>query len=186
MHKLSCLTLTMVLHLDKLVYFIGATESLVEDGLKRLSLYITFLCSLSSAQADNLQIITPKQTYDFQVEVAQNEAQLKKGLMHRFHLGEREGMLFLFPKNSTPRIWMKNTLIPLDVIFIDETGLIKDIYPNAQPLSLEIIQSNSKATSVLEIKGGMSGRLGIFPGQQVILPTSINDNAEIAGRNHSK
>lgn len=107
-------------------------------------------------------------TYEFEVELALTYAAVNKGLMYRQTLDERSGMLFLFGKSEPRMFWMKNTLIPLDIIFIKEGGRIHHIHKNAVPLDETPISSQGDVIAVLEINGGLTSELGIKPGDTVI------------------
>jgi uncharacterized protein len=89
-------------------------------------------------------------------------------------MDEHAGMLFVFPGNQQPTVWMKNTYISLDLLFIDEHGRIEYIAAQATPLSLSIIQSPKPALAVLELKGGASDRFGVKVGDSVLHPSFHN------------
>jgi uncharacterized membrane protein (UPF0127 family) len=91
--------------------------------------------------------------------------------MFRTELADNAGMLFDFGRTGPIAMWMKNTLIPLDMLFVDEYGVITHIARWTTPLSLETISSKGPARAVIEIKGGMTERFGIMPGDIVIHPT---------------
>jgi uncharacterized protein len=115
-----------------------------------------------------LEVVTPTATYRFQVEIADDEPERQRGLMHRERMAEDRGMLFLFPGPPRPQgFWMKNTLIPLDIIYLQPDGRILSIARRTTPLSEAPIPSNGPASAVLEINGGLSDRLGIAPGDQI-------------------
>lgn len=104
------------------------------------------------------------QTIDFTIEVASTKEEKEQGLMFREKLGEKEGMLFLFDTEKPLTFWMKNTFIPLDIIFINENLEIVDIATNFPPCETEnciIYQSNKPAQYALEINGGLAEKLGI-------------------------
>jgi uncharacterized membrane protein (UPF0127 family) len=101
------------------------------------------------------------------VEVADDWRSQEYGLMNRKHLARNAGMIFDFHTPSMTSFWMKNTLIPLDMIFIREDGTISSIAPDAVPMSLESIKSVEPVRAVLEINGGESAKLGIAAGQVV-------------------
>lgn len=106
-------------------------------------------------------------THSFRVEVARTSEEQARGLMFRTELGPDEGMLF--PSN-TPQFrsfWMKNTVIPLDIIFVGADGLISNIAAMTTPYSLDPIPSDGPAIAVLELKGGRAAELGIGPGARV-------------------
>ena len=103
----------------------------------------------------------------FTVELAISDAERQKGLMFREHLDDNTGMLFLFEKQHALSFWMKNTRIPLDMIYIDEAGTIAGIVENAEPLTLVSRKINNPSRYVLELNGGASRKLGIVEGQRV-------------------
>ena len=101
------------------------------------------------------------------VELAKTFNEQQKGLMFRSHLEEFEGMLFIFSGDSIRKFWMKNTLIPLDMIFISRTFHIVGIVKNATPKTLSPRYVSYPSRYVLEVKGGFSDRNGIESGDQV-------------------
>ncbi len=103
----------------------------------------------------------------FHVEIAADQASQEKGLMYRRHMAPDAGMLFDFHEPSYVTFWMKNTLLPLDMIFIRADGTIASIAAGAEPESLKLIKSPEAVRAVLEINGGRAAALGIEPGQQV-------------------
>ena len=103
----------------------------------------------------------------FAVELASSEAERAKGLMNRKDLAADSGMIFDFKDDSVVVMWMKNTLISLDMLFITAEGRISGIARNTVPLSLERIAAPGLVRYVLEIKGGTAERLKIRPGDRV-------------------
>ncbi|MBS0272945.1 MAG: DUF192 domain-containing protein [Proteobacteria bacterium] len=103
----------------------------------------------------------------FNVEVAADWRSQEYGLMNRKSLPRHTGMIFDFGSPSMTSFWMKNTLIPLDMIFIRQDGTISSVAPDAVPMSLDSIPSTEPVRAVLEIGGGEAARLGIYPGQKV-------------------
>lgn len=104
----------------------------------------------------------------FRVETARTSAEQSQGLMFRKQLGPNEGMIFPFnPPRSGVAFWMKNTVIPLDIIFIGPDGRILNIAANATPYSLAPIPASGVTAGVLEIIGGRAAQLGIVPGDKV-------------------
>ena len=101
-------------------------------------------------------------------EVAADFSTRARGLMHRKGLAPNAGMLFIFDAPSEQCMWMKNTYIPLDMVFIDGDGRIQQIVEQTTPHSLAIISSREPALAVLEIGGGEAKRLGLHPGQRVL------------------
>jgi uncharacterized membrane protein (UPF0127 family) len=103
------------------------------------------------------------------VEVADTEPQREHGLMFRRQLPEDHGMIFLFGDEREITMWMKNTYIPLDMIFIGNDWHIVHIARDAEPLSTDIISSIQPASRVLEILAGQADKLGLKPGDTVSL-----------------
>ncbi len=103
----------------------------------------------------------------FQVEIARDDQSRARGLMNRASLPERNGMLFIYDSSISTAFWMKDTLIPLDMLFIDEKGLITLIHPMAEPQSRAIIKSGGPVKAGLEINGGMAKKLGLKAGDTV-------------------
>ena len=115
-----------------------------------------------------LTIESSGRKHRFTVEVAETPEQQAQGLMNRQSLGPDRGMIF--PRNppGDASFWMKNTLIPLDIIFIRTDGTIARIAENTVPMSLDPIPSLEPVGAVLEIAGGRSAELGIKPGDKVV------------------
>ena len=104
----------------------------------------------------------------FSVEVAKSSAEQAKGLMFRAKMGPNEGMIFPFqPAREGVAFWMKNTVIPLDIIFIGPDGKILNVAANAVPYSLAPIPAAGVTAGVLEINGGRAAELGIVAGDKV-------------------
>lgn len=104
---------------------------------------------------------------EFQAELASTPAQLAQGLMYRQELGPDRGMLFIFPEVTQTSFWMKNTLIPLDMIFIGADRKIVSIVENAAPQTTTPRSAEGPFQYVLEIEGGRSAALGLRPGDKV-------------------
>lgn len=105
--------------------------------------------------------------HEFQVYLARTPQQLARGLMYVAELPADQGMLFDYPRPRRVSMWMKNTLIPLDMLFIRAGGVIANIAQRTVPGSLAVINSEGKARAVLELNGGTAARLGIRPGDRV-------------------
>ncbi len=103
----------------------------------------------------------------FHVELAETPEQQARGLMFRRSLAPDAGMLFLFPEGERPTMWMANTWLPLDMLFIADDGRIVHLFPNAVPRSRLTISSPRPARMVLELNGGAARRLGIEPGDRL-------------------
>lgn len=108
-------------------------------------------------------------TVAFQVEIAATAAERAQGLMQRTALDARTGMLFDFGRETAIRMWMKNTLIPLDMLFIGEGGGIRYIAANTVPNSEALIVAPEPARYVLEINAGDAARFGLQPGDTLVL-----------------
>ncbi|HMB76936.1 MAG TPA: DUF192 domain-containing protein, partial [Kiloniellaceae bacterium] len=106
--------------------------------------------------------------HDFQVEMAETRAQQVQGLMFRRNMDQFAGMLFVYDREAERTMWMKNTYIPLDMLFIDKNGIVVSYRERAVPGSLATIASGAPAMAVLELNSGMIARLGIRPGDRVL------------------
>src|SRR6185437_1187319 len=122
------------------------------------------MAQLQTFQKSELTIETAAGKHRFTVELAQTPKQMAQGLMYRRSLPADAGMLFEFPSPQIAAFWMKNTLIPLDMLFIAADGRITGIHERAVPLSEEPIVSAGSVVAVLELNGGTAARLGIKPG----------------------
>ena len=119
---------------------------------------------------DGVVEITAGQTrHRFTVEIADDVQERSRGLMFRQSMAEDAGMLFLYPDERIASFWMKNTYIPLDMLFIASDGTILQIAPMTEPHSLTPVRSDAPVRAVLEINGGLSGTLGIEPGDTIAL-----------------
>jgi uncharacterized protein len=107
-------------------------------------------------------------THRYVVEIAETGQQQSKGMMFRTELADDRGMLFPFNEPRMASFWMKNTVIPLDIIFIRADGVIENIAENAIPYSTDQVQSTAPVVAVLELRGGLTGELGIAAGDKVV------------------
>lgn len=123
--------------------------------------------SASAARTTPLTIISGKRKFAFRVEVARTGAEQARGLMFRKSLGPDQGMIFPMNPPRFASFWMKNTLIPLDMIFIRRDGTIVNIAARTVPQSLEPMESFEPVGAVLEVAGGRTAALGIKPGDRV-------------------
>lgn len=114
-----------------------------------------------------LSIVSGEQRHVFKVELATTPAQQERGLMFRKSLADDAGMLFVLAQEQPISMWMKNTLIPLDMVFINKQGTITHIHANAKPKSLATISSNGPVYAVLELAGGVSKKKQIKVGDVV-------------------
>lgn len=135
-----------------------------------------FLCvalsgaAASAADQSTLEIVTKNGVHVFSVELAITDADRQKGLMFRKELPEGQGMLFDFKQDQDVSMWMRNTYIPLDMLFINADGRIRRIAENTTPLSERTIPSGGPVRGVLEVIGGTAKKLGIAPGDRVAHP----------------
>lgn len=140
--------------------------------------------NLPQGPTQQVTVQTANGPLEFDVEVADTPEELQKGLMHREGLADDAGMLFWF--GQPPRVvsfWMKDTLIPLDMIFIGEDSSVVNIHPEAVPNDLTSVSSVEPVVAVLEIAGGHAEKLGIAEGDKVDLTRikpaelTVTDNA---------
>lgn len=108
--------------------------------------------------------------HPFTVELALTSEQQARGLMFRDHIPSDHGMLFLYQSPQVVSYWMRNCLVPMDMLFIAEDGRITNIQVNAEPGSEKPIYSSERVLAVLELQGGLSVTLGIKPGDHVHFP----------------
>ena len=121
-----------------------------------------------SLETENIKISTAEgKTHSFVVELAKTREQQKIGMMYRMGTEPMTGMLFLFDDVKERSFWMKNTFIPLDIIFIQKDGIIAHIHENAEPHNLNGVKSGKPVAAVLEIAGGEADKLDINVGDRV-------------------
>jgi uncharacterized membrane protein (UPF0127 family) len=126
--------------------------------------------SALAADTQTLEIVTGNGVHSFSVEVMTNDADRAKGLMYRRELPDGQGMLFDFERDQEVAMWMQNTYIPLDMLFINADGRIRRIAEKTTPLSTAIIPSGGPVRGVLEVIGGTARKFGIKPGDRVAHP----------------
>jgi uncharacterized protein len=150
----------------------GKRGGLMSSLLAVLGVIIAFGAS-PAAQAASfapLEIVTKSGVQVFSVEMATTEEEKTTGLMYRKELADGKGMLFDFSPEQQVSMWMKNTYISLDMIFIRADGRILRIAENTEPLSTRIISSGGLAKGVLEVIAGTAQKYGIQPGDRVAHP----------------
>ena len=135
--------------------------------------FVVALAACSSGEARTagtvpLTIASPRASHAFRVEVARTPEQQERGLMFRKSLGPNAGMIFPMSPPRFASFWMKNTLIPLDMVFIRADGSIVRVAANTVPHSLTPVDSGEPVAAVLEIAGGRAAQLGIGPDDKVI------------------
>lgn len=133
-----------------------------------LAFLLVFPAAALRAEAlQKLQIVTTTGPHDFLVELADSPDERAKGLMYRRSMAADRGMLFDFHQVVPVMMWMKNTYIPLDIVFIASDGRVVNVAQETQPLSLEPIRSSAPVTMVLELAGGTAARIGLAAGDRV-------------------
>ena len=146
----------------------------------RAGLAVLFLAAgLSAAAAqgapaapatDDLSIDTTSGAHHFTVEEMRTRDQLERGLMFRRQMPADRGMLFDFGTPQPVSMWMKNTYLPLDMVFIAADGRVVSVKQNAEPMSEAIIPSGGDVLGVLEINAGAAAKIGVKPGDRVVEP----------------
>jgi uncharacterized protein len=129
----------------------GAAKEQSAAGLEQV-----MLCVTSGAK-----------THAFTTEIARTSAEQAKGMMFRTEMPDNTAMIFPFPEPKPASFWMKNTVIPLDIIFVRPNGTIESIAENAVPYSTDPVVSGEPVGAVLEIRGGLAAELGIAAGDKV-------------------
>ncbi|HLH10284.1 MAG TPA: DUF192 domain-containing protein [Methylovirgula sp.] len=117
-----------------------------------------------------LTIVTATGAHHFSVEVMQTQPELEKGLMFRKSMPADQGMLFNFHTEGSVMMWMKNTFIPLDMIFMGKTGKVVGIVADARPMSEQILTAAVPTYAVLELNGGVAAKIGLKVGDKVEHP----------------
>jgi uncharacterized membrane protein (UPF0127 family) len=146
--------------------------------MKYVSLLISWsvllaLLSITPAVAGGMDVVmirTGAGEPSWSVKLASDDASRSKGLMFRKHMPANTGMLFRFDKSRPVSMWMKNTFIPLDMVFADQSGMVTYIHRGAVPHSLEIIRSRGPALFVLEINAGEADEFGLAEGNRLQHP----------------
>ena len=127
-----------------------------------------FLISFYTFSNEKIEVNIYNKNITFNVEVAKTIEERRTGLMYRKKLYNNEGMLFIFPREKIIQLWMKNTYIPLDVIFISKNKVIVDIKKNMEKLSETIVKSKVKSKYALEFNAGLINKLDIEIGDKVL------------------
>ncbi len=116
---------------------------------------------------DTVELRGPNGVQRFSVEIADTEAERSRGLMDREEMPSASGMLFVYDQPTRAVFWMKNTLLPLDMVFVDASGLVTKVHSDAIPNDETPIDGGEGVSFVLEINGGMAKRMGISAGNQM-------------------
>jgi uncharacterized membrane protein (UPF0127 family) len=163
--------LTISNRLRRLLIALFATSALLTGGTALAE-------DADAAQLDqafarsSLQIATPDaRLHSFRVWIADTDARRARGLMFVKHLDEGAGMLFIYPSKQRIAMWMKNTYIPLDMLFVTAKGRVAKVVEHTEPHSLKSIESGTEVIAVIELNAGTVSKLHIRAGAQVIHPT---------------
>ncbi|MDB5457790.1 MAG: hypothetical protein JWP92_3375 [Caulobacter sp.] len=124
--------------------------------------------ALAKPRLETVTLVTAKGRTAFTVEIAATPAEQERGLMYRKSLAPDRGMLFIYKQPQPAAYWMRNTYIPLDILFIAPDGRVLSIARNARPLDETPIPSGGIISGVLEIAGGRAAQLGVLPGDKVL------------------
>ena len=164
----------------------AATVFAVAVGLSVAPLWVASADQVSvappaiSCQADYVTLRYPAGIARFNVELARTEEERARGLMQRAKLPRLSGMLFVYPDEKPRAFWMKNTLIPLDILFFDARGVLVGLQENARPFDLTPLPSGAPARFVLEINGGLAKTLRITKGAAMAHPVVPAETAALA------
>jgi hypothetical protein len=123
---------------------------------------------LQNFPTSSLTIVSATGRHRFAVEVAETPEQMMQGLMFRREMAPNAGMLFDYKQPIVATMWMRNTLIPLDMLFVDAQGRIVNIHERAVPQTDDVIAAAAPVRAVIELNGGTAARLGIKPGDRVL------------------
>ncbi len=151
-------------------------------GLAGLAACAVLICSCASTLAPSsprflglrqaeIQAVTASGTHRFVVWIAADDESRERGLMFVRELAPDRGMLFLFDFPQEVAFWMKDTYLPLDLVFIDPAGEVLRVAANAKPLSLDPIESGGKVVAVLEVLAGTARSIGLAPSDRISLPS---------------
>ena len=116
---------------------------------------------------ETLKLLTAQGTHAIDIEIADTPEEKAQGLMFRTRLDDKSGMLFFYETPQEITMWMRNTYIPLDMVFIRGNGTVHRIEARTVPLSEDIVASRGDVTACLELAGGAAERLGLKPGDRI-------------------
>lgn len=154
--------------------FLGRIGGRIARACSAASVAAMLLCVAACSQdagPTRLEIVGTDGTHHaFHIELAVKPEEREQGLMYRQSIAADAGMLFDFKADQVVQMWMKNTFIPLDMLFITSDGTVARIAADTVPQSLEVISSGQPVRAVLEIKGGEAAHQGIVPGAKVLYP----------------
>jgi uncharacterized membrane protein (UPF0127 family) len=127
-------------------------------------------------EAEKLTIGTAQGRFEFDVEIADEPLEQQRGLMFRTDLPTRSGMLFTFGKPRLVTMWMKNTPLPLDMVFLNADGTVAHIAERTTPYSQDIVSSGGEVAFALELNAGVSRLIGLKVGDRLELPSRLLNN----------
>jgi uncharacterized protein len=125
----------------------------------------------AAAAAESVEFVTATGAHRFEIEVARTDREREVGLMYRRSMPRNHGMLFMFPSEQPVSMWMKNTYIPLDMVFVSRKGRVTSIARDAVPMSETIIPSGPPAFAVIELNAGAARAIGLDVGDEVRHPS---------------
>ncbi len=148
----------------------AVAQRLLASALVALAWLVWGGAAHASCSPDQVDLRGPWGQARFSVEIADTEALRARGLMHRERLARSKGMLFIYDAPTEPAFWMRNTLISLDMVFINPEGRVTHVHHEAVPHDETPIPGGPDVLMVLEINGGLSRALGIAPGSELRHP----------------
>jgi uncharacterized membrane protein (UPF0127 family) len=143
----------------------------VHSWAARLVVLLVALSIGGEAAAESLEFVTATGAHRFEIEMARTEREREVGLMYRRSMPRDHGMLFTFPSEQPVSMWMKNTYIPLDMVFVSRKGRVTNLARNAVPMSETIIPSGPPAFAVIELNAGAARAIRLDVGDQVRHPS---------------
>ena len=143
---------------------------------RRAALFLVVLAMLagnlihpaSAMRRETLKLLTAQGEHTIDVEITETPEEKAQGLMFRSKLADKAGMLFFYEQQQEITMWMRNTYIPLDMVFIRTDGTVHRIEARTEPLSEAIIASRGPVVACLELAAGAAARLGLKPGDRVV------------------
>jgi len=153
----------------------AAAHSVMQIGTRVACAALFAICASAAWAApmkrETLVISTGAGKTEIATEIALTPAEQEIGLMFRTSIGDKDGMLFIYEKPQVITMWMHNTYVPLDMVFMGRDGTVSRIEAEAEPLSDRVISSNTAAAAVLELKAGTARRIGLKAGDHIESPT---------------
>lgn len=140
-----------------------------------VGLVLAISTAVAAAPLEKLQIVTASGRHAFNVEVMRTTRDRAHGLMFRKTMPSDRGMLFDFERTQPVYFWMKNTILPLDMVFIDGRGVVVNVAENTVPMSEKVIPSSGPVLGVLEVNAGTAKSIGLKAGDKVVNPMFKNN-----------